>query len=147
MPSCRRHYAGSTCSSATGCCWAAASPAPARSRPAELAAGAGIRASTVSTALARLSRRKLVTRQRPDDDQRTVRVHLTEADAHSPRATPRLLTGQGRSAANRHGTPCRLVACRPWGSGLVDRDQLLQFGGHRGQVVRGRLGLRGARGR
>ncbi|BFU44497.1 MarR family winged helix-turn-helix transcriptional regulator [Krasilnikovia sp. MM14-A1004] len=45
----------------------------------ELATGAGVRASTVSTALARLSRRQLVTRRRPDDDQRTVHVHLTEA--------------------------------------------------------------------
>ncbi|MEU7906924.1 MarR family transcriptional regulator [Actinoplanes sp. NPDC049118] len=45
----------------------------------ELATRAGIPASTVSTALARLGRRGLVTRRRPDDNQRTVHVHLTEA--------------------------------------------------------------------
>jgi DNA-binding MarR family transcriptional regulator len=70
----------------------------------ELATGAGVRASTVSTALARLSRQGLVTRQRPDNDQRTVHVHVTEA-GRTRHATARAEVGAALSGSYGVLTP------------------------------------------
>jgi DNA-binding MarR family transcriptional regulator len=54
----------------------------------ELAAAMALHQSTVSNLLEALSRRKLLTRRRDDQDQRVVRVYLTAAGAQIVRRAP-----------------------------------------------------------